>query len=99
MIGVVNLEEEFTSMKATLERLSKESAKKDARIKRQEEHVAKLLKKLDKGSRASSNRGASSDEDEKGSSRSEASENDGGSKKGGKPHNDSSLSLVTAGQI
>ena len=99
MIGVVNLEEEFTSMKATLERLSKESAKKDARIKRQEEHVAKLLKKLDKGSRASSNRGASSDEDEKGSSRSEASENDGGSKKGGKPHNDSSLSLVTARQI
>jgi len=66
MIGVVNFEEEFASMKATLERLSKESAEKDARIKRQEEHIAKLLKKLDKGPRASSNRGVSSDDDEKG---------------------------------
>ena len=34
MIGAVNLKEEFASMKATLERLSKESAEKDARIKR-----------------------------------------------------------------
>ena len=33
MIGAVNLEEEFASMKSTLERLSKESAEKDARIK------------------------------------------------------------------
>jgi len=65
MIGVVNFEEEFASIKATLERLSKESAEKDARIKRQEEQIAKLLKRLDKGPRASSNRGASSDKDEK----------------------------------
>ena len=56
MIGAINFEEEFTSMKAILERLSKESAEKDARIKRQEEHIAKLLKKLDKGLRASSNK-------------------------------------------
>jgi len=67
MIGVVNFEEEFASMKATLERLSKESAEKDARIRRQEEHIVKLLKKLDKGPRASSTRGASSNEDKKGS--------------------------------
>ena len=33
MIGAVNFEEEFTSMKATLGRLFKESVKKDARIK------------------------------------------------------------------
>jgi len=33
MIGAVNLEEEFASMKATLEGVSKESAEKDARIK------------------------------------------------------------------
>jgi len=38
MIGAVNFKEEFASMKAMLERLSKESAEKDARIKRQEEH-------------------------------------------------------------
>jgi len=85
MIGAMNLEEEFASMKATLKRLSKESAEKDARIKRQEEHITKLLKKLDKGFRTSSNRGASSDEDKKESNRSEASEDDDGSKKGGKP--------------
>lgn len=67
MTGVVNLEEELASIKATLERLSKESAEKDARIKCQEEHIAKLMKKLKKGPRASSNEGASNDEDEKGS--------------------------------
>jgi len=81
----VNFEEEFASMKATLERIPEESAKKDAHIKRQEEHIVKLLKKLDKGSRASSN--------------SEASEDDGGSEKGGKPQNDSSLSSMTTKQI
>ena len=58
-----------------------------------------MLKKLDKGPRASSNKGASSDEDEKGSNRSEASEDDGRSKKGGKPQNDSSLSAMTCEQI
>jgi len=99
IVGAVNFEEKFASMKAALERLSKESAEKDARNKRQEEHIAKLLKKLDKGPRASSDKGASSDEDEKGSNRSEASEDDGGSKKGGKPQNDSSLSAMTAEQI
>ena len=93
MIGAINFEEEFTSMKAALEKLSKESAEKDAHIRCQEEHIAKLLKKLDKGPCASSNRGASSDEDEKGS------EDDGGSKKGGKLQNDSSLSAMTAEQI
>ena len=85
MIGVANLEEEFVSMKTALERLSKESVEKDARIKRQEEHIAKLLKKLDELSHASSNKGTSNDEDEKRSNRIEASEDDGGSKKGGRP--------------
>jgi len=33
MIGVVNFEEEFACVKAALERLSKESAEKDAHIK------------------------------------------------------------------
>jgi len=99
MIGAVNFEEEFASMKATLERLLKESAEKDARIQRQKEHISKLLKKLDKGPCESSNRGVSSDEDEEGSNRSEASEDNGGSKKGDKPQNDSSLSAMTAEQI
>jgi len=67
MIGVVNFEEEFASMKAVSEKLSKESVEKDARIKRKEEHIAMLPKKLDKGPCALSNRGPSSDEDKKGS--------------------------------
>ena len=99
MIGVVNFEKEFTSMTAILERLSEESVEKDARIKCQEEHIAKLLKKLDNEPCASLNRGASSNEDKKGSNGSEASEDDGGSKKGSKPHNDSSLSSMNAEQI
>jgi len=67
MIGAVNFEEEFASIKATLERLSEKSTEKDAHIKSQEEHIAKLLKKLDKGQCESSNKGACSDKDEKGS--------------------------------
>ena len=43
MIGAMNLEEEFVSMKVALERLSKENAEKDAHIKRHEEHIAKSL--------------------------------------------------------
>jgi len=35
-------------MKATLKRLSTGSAEKDARIKCQQEHIAKLMKKLEK---------------------------------------------------
>ena len=34
MIGAVNFKEKFASMKATLERLSKENAEKDTLIKR-----------------------------------------------------------------
>jgi len=58
-----------------------------------------LLKKLDKGPRASFNRGVSSNEDEKGSNKIEASKEDGGSKKGDKPQNDLTLSSIIAEQI
>jgi len=95
MIGAINFEEELASLKATLERLSKESVEKDTHIKRQEEH----MKKLEKGPRASFNKGTSSDEVEKGSNRSEASEDDNRSKKAGKSQNDSSLRSMTAEQI
>ena len=80
MIGVVNFEEEFASVKAMLERLFKESAEKDAHIKCQKGHIAKLLEKLDKEPHASSNKGVSSDEDEKRSNQSETSKDNGGSK-------------------
>ena len=48
-------------------------------------HIAKLMKKLEKGLRTSSSKGASNNEDEKGSNQSEASQDDGRSKKDGKP--------------
>ena len=99
MIEAINFEETLASMKAKLERLSKESAEKDAHIKRQEQHITKLLKKLEKGPYMSSNKSASSKEDKMGSNWSDVFKDDDKSKKGGKPQNDSSLSSMTTGQI
>jgi len=67
-------------MKAMLERLSEENAMKETHIKFQEEHIAKLLKKLEKGPYARSNKGPRAEEEETGSNRSEASEDDSRSK-------------------
>jgi len=50
MTGTTNFEEQLTSMKATLDRLSKESAKKDAQIKCQTNQIAEFMKKLEKKS-------------------------------------------------
>ena len=58
-----------------------------------------MLKKLDKGPHASSSKGASCDEGKKGSNRSDASEEDGGSKNGGKLQNDLSLNSMTVEKI
>ena len=58
-------------------------------------HIAKLMKKLEKGLRTSSSKGASNNEDEKGSNQSEASQDDGRSKKDGKPQIDSFSSSMT----
>ena len=82
-----------------MERLSKESAKNDAYIKRQEEHIAKLLKKLEKVLGALYNKGASGGRDEKGFNRSEASNDNGESKKGDKLQNGSSSNSMIAEQI
>jgi len=48
MNQVMNLEEQLASMKATLERLCKESVQKDAQIKRQNKQIANSTKKLEK---------------------------------------------------
>ena len=99
MIGAVNLEEELANIKATLEKLSKESPKKDAHIKCQEEHIAKLMKKLEKGPRAWSNEGASNDEDKKGSTRMKLMRMTTGQKRDATHKNDSSSSSMNAEQI
>jgi len=47
-IGTNNLEEEVAAIKAMLERLVKDSEEKEARIKLQEEKIARLTRKLEK---------------------------------------------------
>jgi len=47
MIGSTGFEDEMANMKAILEKLTKESEEKEARIKLQAEKIAKLTKKLE----------------------------------------------------
>ena len=69
--GATNFEEQLASMKATLDRLSKESAEKDAQIKRQNDQIAELMKKLEKKSSEASNKGSGAEDSDKESSHSE----------------------------
>ena len=48
MTGTTTVEEEMTNMKGILEKLTRESVKKEAGIKFQEEKIAKLTGKLEK---------------------------------------------------
>jgi len=57
VIEAINLEKQLADMKAKLDRLSKESAKKDTQIKCQNEKIAELVKKLEKKSSETSNKG------------------------------------------
>ena len=50
MTGSTTLEEEMANMKAILEKLTRESEEKEARINFQEEKIAQLTKKLEKRS-------------------------------------------------
>jgi len=56
--NAANIKEQLTSMKATLDRLSRESSKKDAQIKRQNEQIVELMKRLEKKSFETSNKGS-----------------------------------------
>jgi len=42
----INTKKQLANMKATLDRISKASAEKDTQIKRQNEQIAELMKKL-----------------------------------------------------
>jgi len=48
VIELTGIEEQLASMKATLDRLLKESAEKNAQIKRQSRQIVNLTKKLEK---------------------------------------------------
>jgi len=68
-------------MKATLERLAKESLEKDAQIKRQSEQIATLMKKLEKWLFESSSKGSVGEESDKESNCSEDSDDESIKKK------------------
>jgi len=63
-------------MKATLDRLPKESAEKDAQIKRPSDQIAKLTKKLKKKFSEASNNSSGTEDSDKESHHSEESDND-----------------------
>ena len=71
-----NVEEQLANMKATLERLAKESLEKDAQIQRQSEHIATLMKKLEKRVFESSSNGLDGEESDKESNCSEDSDDE-----------------------
>jgi len=72
VIDAINLEEELASMKVTLERLSKQSAEKDAQIKCQNKYIADLTKKLEKQSSGAFNKGLSNEDSNKESNHSKS---------------------------
>ena len=63
--AATDVEEQLASMKASLDRLSKESAEKDAQIKRQNDQIAELMKKLEKKSSEASNKDLGTEDSDK----------------------------------
>ena len=63
-------------MKATPDRLSRESAEKDAQIKCQNEQIAKLMKRLEKKSSEASNKGSDEEDFDKESNGAEESDDE-----------------------
>jgi len=76
-----NIEEQLASMKATLDRLSRESAEKDAQIKRQNEQIPELMKRLEKKSLEASNKDSYKEDSDKESNRAEESDDERNARK------------------
>jgi len=83
MDQAINLEEQLASMKAMMERLCKESAQKDAQIKRQNKRIVDLTKKLEKRPIEASNKCSSAEDSDKESNHNEQSDDE---RKGKKDH-------------
>ena len=90
MVSIKTWEKKMANLTTTLQKLMKES-KKRKHTSIFKERVAKLTKKLEKGSTKYSTKGAESEEDEKASIYHEASGEEEESKKGYKPKRDWSL--------
>ena len=97
--GTNNLEEEMPAMKAMLERLVKESEKKEARIKLQEEKIARLTRGLKKQPVWFIVESSENKEEERAPVQSETSNEEVHLKKGSKLKNGESPSLMTVKQI
>jgi len=67
----MNLEEQLPSMKVALEKLCKENAEKNAKIKHQNEQIADWIKKFEKRPLEACNKGSQSKECDKESNRNE----------------------------
>ena len=86
----MNLEEQLASMKATLERLCKESVQKDAQIKRQNKQIANSTKKLEKWPIEAFNKCSGAEDSGKGSNHNEQSNDE---RKAKKDHSLGSMSM------
>jgi len=99
MTGTTTLKEEMTNIKVILEKLTRENEEREARIKLQEEKTAKLTKKLEKQAAQSSTNDSESEDLEKVSIHTEASDDKKQPKKGAMPKNVKSSRLMTIDQI
>ena len=90
---LTNIEEQLASMKATLDKLLKESVEKDAQIKLQNEQIADLTKKLKKQPIEASNKCADAEDSDDESHYNEKSDNKHKSNK------DHSLGLMSVERI
>jgi len=88
-----NVEEQPASMKATLDRLSRESAENDAQIKGQNEQIVELMKRLEKKSSEASSKDSVEEDSDKESNRAEESDDERKARK------DRSLGLMSVEQI
>jgi len=76
MTGTTTLEEEMTNMKAILEKFTRDSIEKEACNKFQEENITKLTRNLEKWPVQSSSKDSESEDLEKESIHTEASNNE-----------------------
>jgi len=86
-------------MKAILEKLTRENEEKEARIKLPEEKIARLTRKLEKWLASSSTKDSESEDSEKVSIHTEASDSEKQSKKGTTPKHVKSSGSMTTEQI
>ena len=93
------MEEEVANMKAILEKLTRDNEEKEARIKLQEEKIAKLIRKLEKRPTQSFTKDSESEDSEKMSIHIETSDSEKQSKKGETPKHVKSSGSMTIEQI